>query len=347
MATPASELSQQLAERAEAVCRHYLSNGHRSGAYWLVGDVGNAKGRSLFVRLNAGPASRSARGKWQDAATGEHGDLLDLIAAREGHTRFADTLAEARRFLGQPDRAPEHGFARDHKEASRAKTDTTLLAKRIWGECRPIRGTVGEAYLTERVVCLDGISSMRFHPALPYRDDDQAELVRLPAYVVAVTDPAGRLTGIQRRWLRLGDQSASIIAPRKSLGHLHGNGVWLRHGRRFQESGVIVAGEGVETVLSLAEVLPSPTLIACLSANHLAAFGWPEWCRRLLVLQDNDPAGIRASRRLVARASDAGVSSAILRPVLKDFNADLRLLGPSVFADHLQRQEPDLVIVDG
>ncbi|MCA0404769.1 MAG: toprim domain-containing protein [Proteobacteria bacterium] len=347
MAAPARELSQQLAERAEAVCRHYLSNGYRSGAYWLVGDLGNAKGRSLFVRLNGGPAGRSNRGKWQDAATGEHGDLLDLIAAREGHTRFADTLAEARRFLGQPDLAPEHGFARDLKETYRATSDTTLLAKRIWGECRPICGTAGEAYLKGRGVCLDGISSIRFHPALPYRADDRAGPVRLPAYVVAVTDSAGRLTGIQRRWLRHGDRTGGIIAPRKSLGHLHGNGVWLRHGRHFQESGVIVAGEGVETVLSVAEVLRTPTLIACLSASHLAAFCWPEWCKRLLILQDNDPAGIRASRRLAARAREAGISSAIFRPVLKDFNADLRLLGWAALADHLSRQVPDLVIVDG
>ena len=39
------------ARDAEAVCRHYLSNGRREGRYWLVGDVRNTPGRSLFVRL--------------------------------------------------------------------------------------------------------------------------------------------------------------------------------------------------------------------------------------------------------------------------------------------------------
>ena len=51
MPRDASELARRLAREAEAVCRHYLSNGKREGRYWLVGDVHNTPGRSLFVRL--------------------------------------------------------------------------------------------------------------------------------------------------------------------------------------------------------------------------------------------------------------------------------------------------------
>jgi hypothetical protein len=47
----AAELAHRLAREAEAVCRHYLSNGRRVGNYWLVGDVRNTSGRSMFVRL--------------------------------------------------------------------------------------------------------------------------------------------------------------------------------------------------------------------------------------------------------------------------------------------------------
>ncbi len=35
----ASDLAARLAGQAEAVCRHYLSNGIRQGGYWLVGDT--------------------------------------------------------------------------------------------------------------------------------------------------------------------------------------------------------------------------------------------------------------------------------------------------------------------
>ena len=51
MPRDASELAHRLAREAEAVCRHYLSNGRREGRYWLVGDARNTPGRSMFVRL--------------------------------------------------------------------------------------------------------------------------------------------------------------------------------------------------------------------------------------------------------------------------------------------------------
>ncbi len=62
----AAELARRLAAEAEAVCRHYLSNGRRHGRYWLVGDVDNTKGRSLYVRLHGTVDGRGAAGRWTD-----------------------------------------------------------------------------------------------------------------------------------------------------------------------------------------------------------------------------------------------------------------------------------------
>ena len=47
MISAAAELARRLARDAEAVCRHYLSKGRRSGRYWTVGDIQNTPGRSL------------------------------------------------------------------------------------------------------------------------------------------------------------------------------------------------------------------------------------------------------------------------------------------------------------
>src|SRR5439155_16335521 len=66
MARDASELAHRLAREAEAVCRHYLSNGRRQGGYWLVGDVANSPGRSLFVRLHGPESGKGAAGKWTE-----------------------------------------------------------------------------------------------------------------------------------------------------------------------------------------------------------------------------------------------------------------------------------------
>jgi hypothetical protein len=66
MSTQVSDLARRLAERAEMVCRHYLSNGRRSGDYWLVGDVSNTPGRSLFVRLTGPHSGKGIAGKWTE-----------------------------------------------------------------------------------------------------------------------------------------------------------------------------------------------------------------------------------------------------------------------------------------
>src|ERR1700680_305540 len=102
MSSQAAMLAHRLARDAEAVCRHYLSNGRRQGRYWVVGDVANTPGRSLFVRLKGPDCGKGAAGKWTDAATGEHGDLLDLIAMNRGLGCLRDVLEEARCFLSLP-----------------------------------------------------------------------------------------------------------------------------------------------------------------------------------------------------------------------------------------------------
>ena len=66
MPRDASELAHRLAREAEAVCRHYLSNGRREGRYWLIGDVRNTPGRSMFVRLKGPESGRGAAGKWTE-----------------------------------------------------------------------------------------------------------------------------------------------------------------------------------------------------------------------------------------------------------------------------------------
>ena len=96
MARPCLGAGASARRTAEAVCRHYLSTGRREGRYWLVGDVRNTPGRSMFVRLKA-ESGKGAAGKWTDAATGEHGDLLDVIRESCGLVDFKDVADEAHR----------------------------------------------------------------------------------------------------------------------------------------------------------------------------------------------------------------------------------------------------------
>ena len=106
MPSQAAELAHRLARDAEAVCRHYLSKGRRQGRYWTVGDVRNTPGRSMFVRLSGPEFGPGAAGHWTDAASAEHGDLLDVIRESCGLVDFRDVAEEARRFLSLPRAEP-------------------------------------------------------------------------------------------------------------------------------------------------------------------------------------------------------------------------------------------------
>lgn len=66
MSDNAFDLARRMARQAEAVCRHYLSNGRREGRYWLVGDARNTPGRSMFVRLKGAESGKGAAGKWTE-----------------------------------------------------------------------------------------------------------------------------------------------------------------------------------------------------------------------------------------------------------------------------------------
>src|SRR5881397_2689022 len=118
MSSQAADLARCLARDAEAVCRRYLSNGRRRGRYWVVGDVANTPGRSLFVRLTGPDSGKGAAGKWTDAATDQHGDLLDLIALNRGLGRLHDVLDEDRWFLCKP--RPDHPPDRNTRQAPAA-----------------------------------------------------------------------------------------------------------------------------------------------------------------------------------------------------------------------------------
>jgi Toprim domain-containing protein len=321
MSSHAADLAHRLARHAEAVCRHYLSNGHREGRYWLVGDVANTPGRSLFVRLHGPDSGKGAAGKWTDAATGEHGDLLDLLARNRGLDRLCDALDEARIFLSLP--RPDVGWTTRH-ETSPALRGSPESARRLFAMAQPISGTVAKAYLRRRgIMPLHAGDALRFHPHCYYRPGADAPTETWPALIAAVTDLDGSITGAHRTWLDpSGRDKAPIDTPRRAMGHL------LGHGVRFGVANdVMAAGEGIETMLSLRSIMPGLPMIAALSANHLAAILFPAALRRLYVARDSDPAGDAALAILNDRAAEAGIEALELSPALGDFNEDLLRLG--------------------
>ena len=319
----APEMAARLAERAEEFCRRFLPRGRTEGNYWKAGNVHGDTGRSLFVGLN--PPAKP--GWWKDAATGEGGDLLELLRHQYGR----DAFEQAREFLSGQYAPPSRPRPED---AVRGGGDLVERMRRMWTMCCPIDGTLAETYLRTRHLSYVEFPALRFHPALYYRDGDSAETFRkLPALVARVTDHRGDFVGVHRTYLASdGRGKAPVASPRKALGAISGAAVWLgpRHG-------TVVVAEGLETTLTFLSARPGLCAAAALSAAGIAAFVPPAGVTRLVIAPDNDDAGTWAAERLRRRCEERELAAIVLAPEHNDFNDDLGAFGAEVLAARLAR----------
>ena len=93
------EIRAALLARLESVLRTLFPAGKKRRGTFVVGDVLGSPGDSLEVVLDGDKA-----GLWTDRATGDGGDIFDLVAACRGldaHADFARVLAQAGDLLGR------------------------------------------------------------------------------------------------------------------------------------------------------------------------------------------------------------------------------------------------------
>lgn len=110
--TNRDEIRATLIARIESVLTVLYPAGKQRRGLFLVGDVLGSPGDSLEIVLAGGKA-----GLWTDRATGDGGDIFDLIAAWLGvnaHVDFPRVLQQARELIGQSALPPKR---RTKKEA--------------------------------------------------------------------------------------------------------------------------------------------------------------------------------------------------------------------------------------
>jgi twinkle protein len=107
------EIKRRLSASALSVAEMLLPGGKKVGPEFEAGSTAGEKGQSLKVHLTGEKA-----GIWQDFATGEGGDLLDLWSAVRGLS-LTETLDAARAWLGmarpEPYRDPTPAYTRPPK----------------------------------------------------------------------------------------------------------------------------------------------------------------------------------------------------------------------------------------
>jgi len=105
------DIRQALLERLSTLIAEIWPAGKRRNTKYLVGDVMGGPGDSLELLLS-GPKA----GLWTDRATGEGGDIFDLIARHYQlniQTHFPDVLKRAKDLLGRVDSLPQRPPSKD------------------------------------------------------------------------------------------------------------------------------------------------------------------------------------------------------------------------------------------
>ena len=319
-----AEISADLGARAENFCRAYFAEGHRQGNYWQVGDTSGSAGSSLVIRLHAGDGRKA--GGWTDYATGEFGDLIDLLHAKLGSRSLYETLLEAQNFLGNAPLSAQRISNRTSKDAGTANTKRIASARRLFAAGRPILGTAAAVYLHGRGIARFG-PALRYHPRVYFRgaDTGRDQPRYAPALLAKITDNQGNITGCARTYLDpFTGGIADLSNPKRILGQLHGNAVRFWSGSNPDH---LIVGEGLENTLSVGSALPAFNLASCLTATHLSLFIPPSDIKRIWIARDNDVAGERAAQILASKLASSGIECRCLVPKLSDFNEDILAMG--------------------
>lgn len=169
--------------------------------------------------------------------------------------------------------------------------DRTSLARRLWRESVPIKGTPAEAYLRLRGV-EDHSGKLRYNPATVLGSG--AARRQLPAMIAAVENELG-IVAVQRTFLDLDDLlHKPLRKPKVALGVL-GEGA-IRLAEPAEELGL---AEGIEDALSALAWFGTPTW-ALGGVERLATVEIPPQVRRVVVYADHGAAADRCYRKALA-----------------------------------------------
>ncbi len=317
-----STIAAMLADRIEALVADLLPGSRREGHRIRAGSAGGERGDSLSLLL-AGPK----RGRWEDFASGEHGDPLDLIRVAFGMTP-AEAVRWAKAWLGidgdrpEPRRAPDQpAKVAPVDEADRHRRRLALLAR-----SRPIAGTLAEVYLEARGLPLASLAPLLDPGALRFVPDawhwpSKATLPAMVAPIVGIE--TNEVRGLHLTYLAPdGRGKAEVEMSRLFSGPTGGGCIKL-----VADADVTIGlaiGEGIEsTCTAILAGLPAWSLMM---AGGMADFPVLPGIECLTVLVDNDPAGIAGAGKVSVRWRSAGRLVRVPRPegAGQDWNDEVR-----------------------
>ena len=314
--------------------------------YWRVGNLAGEAGQSLCIYLTG-----AKRGHWCDFASGERGDLLDLIAAVYCGDDLGAAIRWARNWLGLGRGVDPETARRLVKQAERRRVERQREARqaensrcealRILLEAKPLqRADFVDRYLLGRSVDLDTLPrlpcALRYHPHLYHCCGRY-----WPAMVAAISDHQGQVVAVHRTWLEgrnlaCEDRPQVVKAPlgkeaKMTLGAYRGGCIRLWRGENdrpwssIEHGETWLIGEGIEDCLTAVLEWPQWPTICAVSLYSMLSLELPQAVSDIVLLSQNDPVASPASQlllRVIRRFQNMGKRvSRVSAPIYcKDIN---------------------------
>lgn len=195
--------------------------------------------------------------------------------------------------------------------------------QRTWSETTELEGTRGEAYLRERGLTCDlpDTGDVRFHPELPYYDEDLKLVGYFPAIVSLLRScERGYPLTIHRIYLDPTQGKAKVPQPKKLMSVPIDNAIGVLGAaiRLYKAEGSKLAvTEGIETAMAVRCLFPENPVWATFSAQLMKKFIAPPGTSTVLVFGDVDASGVgqAAAATLALRLAKEGVCARLILPV--------------------------------
>lgn len=311
-------VKEQLQARIHDLVRVLAPDGKLEHGYWIALNPTRAdKTRGSFFVVCSRPGKTP--GAWNDMATGDKGDVLDLVAYCRGVNR-AGALDWAKKWLNF-EALPPADLARARRAAAEREATADQIRARQLAENRAraeklyrqsklatFPGSVADLYLKSR-----GIDLAR----LPRRPGALGFLARArhtetdsywPVMVAQMCLADGRTGAVHRTWLAPdGSGKAPVTPARKIWPSFVGSAIRLWRGEtgmpvdeacRHGLIDTLALVEGIEDGLSVALARPDLRVWAAGSLGNLAHIPIPACAGEIIVCADNDWGKPQAERQL-------------------------------------------------
>ncbi|MFN8891813.1 MAG: toprim domain-containing protein [Alphaproteobacteria bacterium] len=304
------QLKSTLSDRIEPLARELL----QAAPTMRARDEIRFGRKGAFAVRVAGPK----RGTFCDYAGLAKGDALSLIQyARQCGPREAFRWARAWLGAAPGSYAPPLPPKPPTPTANPPESATIDLARRLWGEALPARGTFAEKYLASRGLALEDAMPLRFHPRA-WRNKNHgapgpamlglmscvetAEPVGLHVTYIR-PDGSGKAEG-ERAKVMLGRSGVIRLAP--------------------IEGPALGIAEGIETALAVMQRAGWRPVWAATCAGAVARFPVVDRIEILTIFGDADPPGMAAAREAAQRWRNAGKAARIISPPSGDWDDALK-----------------------